>query len=94
MNIVRDAKLLAAVCAVVLSCTDVSASMAKNRPCSVLIEPAKAVIVSSSSSTKSAAEELKLHLKLITGVDVPLVAEAPAGAYAQQRACAFGRYAF
>lgn len=46
----------------------------------VTIEPGKAIIVSS-SSTKDAAEELKLHLKLITGIEVPIVKKAVAGAY-------------
>ena len=82
MNIVRSFKLLAAVCTTVFSCTDLSAGMAKDRPHAVLIKPDKAVIVSSGKAIKSAADELKLHLKLITGVDIPLVAEAPAGTYA------------
>ena len=46
----------------------------------VTIEPGKAIIVSS-SFTKDAAEELKLHLKLITGIEVPIVKKAVAGAY-------------
>ncbi|MBO5916576.1 MAG: DUF4838 domain-containing protein, partial [Bacteroidales bacterium] len=37
----------------------------------VTINPEKAVIVSSAGSITSAVEELKTHLKLITGIDVP-----------------------
>ncbi len=47
----------------------------------VVIDPAKAVI-EAPRSAKAAAEELRLHLKLVTGVDVPIVKNAPGGAYA------------
>jgi hypothetical protein len=76
MNIVREAKLLSVVCTALFSCAGVFAGMAKERPHAVLIEPSKAVIVSADPATKGAAEELKLHLKLIAGVDVPVAAGA------------------
>ncbi len=54
-------------------------------PCSsgtsVTVDPAKAEIVAPKAA-KAAADELKLHLKLITGVEVPVVEKASAGAYA------------
>ena len=48
----------------------------------VSIDPAKAVIVSSGTATKTAAAELKCHLDLISGGDVKIAAEAAPGAYA------------
>ena len=81
MNIVRDAKLLTVVCAALFSCAGAFAGMAKERSCAILIDPAKAVIVSSGSTTKIAAEELQKHLKLIAGVDVPVVASVSADAF-------------
>ena len=54
-------------------------------PCScstsVTVDPAKALIVAPKAA-KAAADELQLHLKLITGVDVPVLEKASAGAYA------------
>lgn len=49
---------------------------------SVTIDPAKAVIVAPGAKLKQAADELKLHLKLITGVDVQVAAKSEPGAYA------------
>lgn len=48
---------------------------------SVTIDPAKAAIVAPVSE-KEAAAELRLHIKLITGIDVPVAESAPTGAYA------------
>ena len=48
---------------------------------SVTIDPAKAEIVAPKSA-KAAADELNLHLKLITGVDVPIRGKSTPGAYA------------
>ena len=45
------------------------------------INPAKAVILSVGRDTKGAAEELKLHLDLIGGTDVPVAAKATPGSY-------------
>ena len=48
---------------------------------SVTIDPAKAAIVAPTGE-KEAAEELRRHIRLIAGVDVPVVEKASAGAYA------------
>jgi len=52
-------------------------------PCrnSVTVDLAKAVIVAPKTA-QDAADELKLHLKLITGVEVPVADKAAEGAYA------------
>ena len=52
-------------------------------PCrdSVTVDPAKAVIVAPKDA-QDAADELKLHLKLMTGVEVPVADKAAEGAYA------------
>lgn len=44
--------------------------------CSVVVDPAKAVIVASGAKSESAVKELKLHLKLVSGVDVPVAVSA------------------
>ena len=48
----------------------------------VAIDPNKSVIVTSPALPQTAVEELRLHVKLISGVDVPLRPSAEQGAYA------------
>ena len=67
-------------CAAVLSLLSLSAAAAPSRG-GLAIDPAKAVIVSTGQDTKSAAKELKRHLDLIGGVDVPIVDKATPSAY-------------
>lgn len=55
---------------IVLMCLTAALHLAAAGKGAVVIDPARAVIVPSASSGH-AVEELKLHLKLITGVDVP-----------------------
>ena len=66
----------------------------------VSIDPSKIEIVVAGGSSRAAADELKRHLDLVGGVDVPIVAKAAPGAYAfrfepqkiggNEEACAWG----
>ncbi len=68
--------------AVLLFAVATSFSLRADCPAALpVIDPSLAVIISTDRATKSAADELRLHVNLISNVDMPVAGKAAQGAY-------------